>query len=138
MTEDNRMDVLCLDDNPRHLDIICDVVEEKQHRVWGVQSVPEALKILEEKSIDCIVTDFELPDDNCDGIDFYLETRKRGYKHSVIFITSKQEIMNRTVSLEGDVRVVFKQSERYGRELSANLHNCHCKRVKEETGTYWL
>lgn len=131
----NNMKVLCVDDNLNHLKMIAELVREKDYEVFTAQNVQTAFDVLKNEEIDCIVTDYDLCDNAYDGIDFYKEAVNRGYNNSVIFITSKTEIFNKSGDLSGDVRVVIK-SRSYGQELAANLHNCFAKRLKEVNGSY--
>lgn len=131
----NNMNVLCLDDNRIHLRILTDIVENDGHTVFPATNPEEAFTLLSENSIDCIVADFELTHVKYDGIDFFNEAVRRGYSHSVIFVTSQSDIFERSVLLEGDVRVVLK-TRHCQDELSTNLHNCFAKRLKENSGSY--
>jgi CheY-like chemotaxis protein len=57
-------DILVVDDNRHHLDIIAALLEAGGHRVTACQSSAEALRILAERAFDLVVLDMVMPDIN--------------------------------------------------------------------------
>lgn len=134
----NKMKVLCIDDNEKHLKIITDIVEEEEHQSYSANSVQEAFHILNTEDIDCIIADFTLTGDELNGVELYLKAKEEGYSNYVIFITSSVDILNSTCELDSNVNILMKKSHTYREELEANIQNCFALRVREVSGSYAL
>ncbi|GEM_PF-1107117 len=80
--------VLHVDDEPLFLDISKHFLEkESQITVENIDSAQSALSLLNDRSFDVILSDYEMAEMN--GISFLKELRSRGYEHPFILFTGK-------------------------------------------------
>jgi DNA-binding response OmpR family regulator len=78
--------VLVIDDEIDICESIADVISDDVGEVVTVQSVKEALKILDKKSFHLVISDILMPD--MDGIELLKLLRQRRYKYPIIFISA--------------------------------------------------
>lgn len=80
--------VLHVEDNPRHADLLRDEIEVEVPGavVTGAASVDEARRRLEDRRFDIVVLDFRLPDG--DGLELLREMRCAGRGEPVVFVTT--------------------------------------------------
>jgi len=77
--------ILVVDDAPDTLEVIKRNLDAHGYRVYIALSVGEAMKILEENSIDLVVTDFKMPD--VSGLDLVRYVRENLKSTEVMMIT---------------------------------------------------
>jgi CheY-like chemotaxis protein len=68
--------VLCIDDNPRNLYVLVEILKAAGHMPTEVASGREALKLLGEKKFDVVLLDMVMPD--MDGLDMLARLRAGG------------------------------------------------------------
>lgn len=100
MQPDNRIQVLHTDDNTNFLDLTATYLEREsdQLNIETRESVDEALEYLTSNSIDCIVSDYEMPEK--DGIEFLRAVRRNYPDKPFILFTGKggEEIAGEAIS----------------------------------------
>jgi CheY-like chemotaxis protein len=81
--------VLCVDDDPRAADLAARQLVTKGDGIDAVTatSVADGLSVLSEQSIDCVVSDYEMPERN--GLEFLRELRDRGLDVPFILFTAR-------------------------------------------------
>lgn len=84
-TQDNRIRILIVDDESIVLSLIRDALEDEDYDVETAARGAEALKVIESKKINLIVTDIRMPDIN--GIDLVKRARTVQPDIGAIFIT---------------------------------------------------
>ncbi|MFB6149912.1 MAG: bacterio-opsin activator domain-containing protein [Halobacteriales archaeon] len=96
------MEVLLLDDDPDWLKLTARLLEEKasQLTVHTAASVSEGFEIFEEEAIECVVSDYHMPE--ADGIEVLDRIRERDDKLPFILITGKgsESIASEAISAE--------------------------------------
>ena len=68
-------DVLCVDDNPRNLYVLAQILRAAGHNPTEVASGVEALKLLSQRKFDVVLLDMVMPD--MDGLDMLARLRAR-------------------------------------------------------------
>jgi signal transduction histidine kinase/DNA-binding response OmpR family regulator len=84
-TQDNRIRILIVDDESIVLSLVRDALEDEDYDVETAARGTEALKVIESKEINLIVTDIRMPDIN--GIDLVKRVRAVQPDIGVIFMT---------------------------------------------------
>ncbi len=82
---DRKVNILVVDDEQIVLDSIKKLVRRENYDVYGALSVPEALKKIDAKKIDIILTDLMMPE--TDGLEFMEMTKKSHPRIPMIMIT---------------------------------------------------
>jgi signal transduction histidine kinase/CheY-like chemotaxis protein len=97
---DNRIQVLHTDDNTNFLDLTATYLEQESDQliVETKESVDEALECLTSNAIDCIVSDYDMPEK--DGIEFLRAVRQNYPDKPFILFTGKgsEEIAGEAIS----------------------------------------
>ena len=78
--------VMVVDDHPQVRQSMTDVLGEAGHMVDCCSSAPEALKVLEQESYECIVTDLKMPGMN--GLEFIVQIEQRRLDTQVVMVTA--------------------------------------------------
>jgi len=81
--------ILCVDDDPRAAELAARQLATRGDGIDAVTatSVTEGLGVLSEQSIDCVVSDYEMPERN--GLEFLSELRDRGLDVPFILFTAR-------------------------------------------------
>ncbi len=82
--------VLIVDDHAEVRRSMADVLGEAGHRVDCCSSAPEALKVLQQKHYDCIVTDLKMP--GMSGLEFIIQIEQRRYDTQVVMVTAHASV----------------------------------------------
>ena len=100
----DRINILLVDDEETLLEASKLYLEQlsEKFRVQTINSAKEALGILNKKTYDVIISDYQMPDK--DGLDFLLELRKRTSDIPFIMFTGKgrEEIAMKALNLGAD------------------------------------
>ena len=83
---DNTLSVLIVDDNPSAAISLADVLEAKGFTTFTAISGKRALTILEEQSVDLLLTDVIMPEMN--GLELYRLTKEKHFKVDTWFMTA--------------------------------------------------
>jgi len=78
--------VLVVDDHAQARQSMADVLRRAGHEVRCCSGAHEALRVLEEGSCDCIVTDLKMPGMN--GLEFIVQLRERRHPAQVVMVTA--------------------------------------------------
>ena len=78
--------VMVVDDHPQVRQSMADVLGEAGHVVDRCSSAPEALRVLEQKSYECIVTDLKMP--GMSGLEFIVQIEQRRLDTQVVMVTA--------------------------------------------------
>lgn len=102
----NRYTVLCVDDEEEFLEYLTSILKQYFLKVYSVASVKEASLILDENTIDIIITDLYMPKTN--GIDFIKKIRSERSSTSVIFLTAcfEKDFLHAAVPLGLDAYLI--------------------------------
>lgn len=102
----NRYTILCVDDEKEFLDYLSSILKLYFLKVYAVLSVQEAYDIIEENTIDIIITDLYMPKTN--GIDFIKKIRDERSAISVIFLTAcfEKDFLHAAVPLGLDAYLI--------------------------------
>ncbi len=99
--------LLLIDDEAELSASMKELFEEEAHEIYTAQNGMEALQIMENVRIDCIVSDIKMP--VMDGITFIQAARERGHEQPVIFFTGHgTEQLRREVKELGAVELYTK------------------------------
>lgn len=77
--------LLLIDDEIELSESMKELLEEDADEIFTANNGEEALSILEEKHVDCVVSDIKMP--VMDGLKFMKTARERGYDQPIIFFT---------------------------------------------------
>lgn len=77
--------LLLIEDEPELSESMKELLEEEAEQIFIANNGAEALEIIENQKIDCIVSDIKMP--VMDGLKFMEIARKRGYAQPIIFFT---------------------------------------------------
>lgn len=92
--------LLLIDDEEELCESMKELFEDPSMCIYVAYNGLEALKILEQFNIDCVVSDIKMP--VMDGIKFMKESRDKGYQGPIIFFTGHgTEQMKKEVALLG-------------------------------------
>ncbi|SMX26248.1 Transcriptional regulatory protein FixJ [Pelagimonas phthalicica] len=91
-------DVLLVDDEPLLCEELADSLELEGFDVAMEHSVPDALKVMEGKGFDVVVTDLKMP--KVSGLDFLRALGERDYKGLIIVISGHGAETSRSDALE--------------------------------------
>lgn len=82
------IDILLVEDNPRHAELICDELEVEIPGavVTAAEGVEEARAAVARRGYDLVILDFRLPDG--DGLEILREFREAGRKEPIVFVTT--------------------------------------------------
>lgn len=95
------IDVLHIDDDPQFTDLVNDILEQIDPNVEVVtrDSVKAALLHLETEDVDCVLSDYDMPE--MDGLEFLRQMRARGLERPFVLLTGKgsEEIASEAISV---------------------------------------
>ncbi|MCM2351179.1 MAG: response regulator [Bacteriovoracaceae bacterium] len=77
--------LLIIDDEIELSESMRELFEEEAHEIFTACNGEEALRILDENPIDCVVSDIKMP--VMDGLKFMKIARERGHAQPIIFFT---------------------------------------------------
>lgn len=77
--------LLLVDDEIEISESMKELLEDQAKEIFTANNGAEALLILEQKTIDCVVSDIKMP--VMDGLKFMKIARERGFKKPFIFFT---------------------------------------------------
>ncbi len=77
--------LLLIDDEPELSQSMKELFEEEAGEIFIANNGEEALKLLEENDIHCVVSDIKMP--VMDGLRFMKAARERGHSQPIIFFT---------------------------------------------------
>lgn len=102
----NRYTILCVDDEKEFLDYLSSILKLYFSKVYAVLSVKEAYEIIEEHTVDIIITDLYMPKIN--GIDFIKKIRSERSAISAIFLTAcfEKDFLHAAVPLGLDAYLI--------------------------------
>lgn len=125
--------VLHVDDDPQYTELTTTMLEDRGSNldVTGETSVVEAMKHLEDSSVDCIISDYEMP--NTDGLEFLDIVRETYPDLPFILFTGKgsEEIASEAIR-EGVTDYVRKKGGTEQFEVLSNRVNNAVERYKAE------
>jgi DNA-binding response OmpR family regulator len=99
--------LLLIDDEAELSESMKELLEDEAEVIYIANNGEEALCILAENKIDCVVSDIKMP--VMDGIKFLKEARDRGYSQPIIFFTGHgTEQLKREVSDLGAADLLMK------------------------------
>jgi two-component system, sensor histidine kinase and response regulator len=81
----NKATILLVDDDANILDTVKDILEEAHYEISTAPNGAEAIKLLDEKSFNAVVVDFQLPDST--GLELARKVRERNDYTLVILMT---------------------------------------------------
>ncbi|HSZ59542.1 MAG TPA: sigma-54 dependent transcriptional regulator [Tepidisphaeraceae bacterium] len=90
-TETHRAQVLVVDDEREHAQVMCEALTRQGHKCDATYSLPEALGRLERKGYDVVVTDLVM-DGRRDGLEVLKRTRQVDPPPPVILVTAHGDI----------------------------------------------
>ena len=127
--------ILYVDDEPAMLDIGKLFLEQSgQFSVDTIASAPAALELLDSKSYDAIIADYQMPD--MDGIEFLKKVRSSGNSIPFILFTGRgrEEVVIQALN-EGADFYLQKGGEPKSQftELSNNIHYAMMRRRSEDS-----
>ncbi|MDK2974918.1 MAG: hypothetical protein PWP08_1289 [Methanofollis sp.] len=132
--------LLCVDDEPAMLNLIRRYLERYDgFAVTMASSVAEAFEILGEHSIDAIVSDYEMEDQN--GVDFLSSLREQGSTTPFILFTGRgrENVAARAMNSGADVYVLKRgdpeaQFDDLAHKIEAAVERHRAERALEEQG----
>lgn len=91
--------LLLIDDEVELSESMKELLEDEAHEIFIAQNGMEALHIMENFRIDCVVSDIKMP--VMDGITFIQKARERGHEQPIIFFTGHgtEQLKNEVKSL---------------------------------------
>lgn len=92
------MNVLIVDDDPAFNKMLGSYLERKKYQVLSVHSADSALKLLSEKEIDLVLTDFKLPGTN--GLELISLIKEKSPTLPVILITTYSDVRTAVNSIK--------------------------------------
>jgi CheY-like chemotaxis protein len=98
MVDPTKGNLLLIDDEIELSQSMKELFEDEANQIFVASNGEEALKILQEKEVDCVVSDIKMP--VMDGLKFMKIARERGYEQPIIFFTGhgtdqlKKEVQN--------------------------------------------
>lgn len=97
MVEIMKGNLLLIDDESELSESMKELLEEEAQIIFVANNGKEALAIMDEHNIHCVVSDIKMP--VMDGLTFMQEARERGYNQPIIFFTG-----HGTEQLKSEVR----------------------------------
>ncbi len=100
MNDEKKRLILLVDDNPRNLQVLGNMLKEHGYKLAVAESGPEALEFVEKKQPDLILLDIMMPD--MDGFETCrsLKEREESREIPVIFITALTETSDKLKAFE--------------------------------------
>lgn len=90
--------LLLIDDEEELSQSMKELLEEEAHLVFTATNGLEALSIIKDHQIDCVVSDIRMP--VMDGLNFMKKAREMGFTKPIIFFTGHGNDQLRTEVLE--------------------------------------
>jgi len=78
--------ILVVDDHRQARESMADVLRQSGHHVRCCASAKEALRVLDNETFDCVVTDLKMP--GMDGIEFIIQIERREISPQVVMVTA--------------------------------------------------
>ena len=91
--QDHRIQILFVDDDLEFLEVLRDYFEDEGQAVVTASHALEALKILESRSFDLIVSDVDMPKMN--GLQFLQELQNRRVEIPLVFLSAHTNMSER-------------------------------------------
>lgn len=85
MMKSDKGNLLLIDDEIELSESMAELLEDEAQEIFIASNGEEALSILEQKKIDCVVSDIKMP--VMDGLKFMKIARQRGFSQPIIFFT---------------------------------------------------
>lgn len=99
--------LLLIDDEIELSESMAELLEEEAENIFIASNGEEALKILEQNRIDCVVSDIKMP--VMDGLKFMRIARQLGHEQPIIFFTGHgTEQLKREVEALGAADLLMK------------------------------
>ena len=109
--------ILCVDDDPTVLNLLCRVLERSGHEVLSASSGAAALSVLSAKSVDLVVCDHSMP--GMTGTELLGAMAAEGYAVPLVMLTGQSSIEQVVTAMRaGAVEYLTKPFEREQLELS--------------------
>ncbi|MCI0433251.1 MAG: sigma-54 dependent transcriptional regulator [Gemmatimonadetes bacterium] len=90
--------ILCIDDEPTVLQVICRTLENAGHRTIGLSSVAEAFDMLQTEPVDLILSDYRMPE--ATGLEFLQRLREAGTEVPLIMLTAHASVEHAVASMK--------------------------------------
>lgn len=105
--KNDKGNLLLIDDEIELSESMAELLEDEAQEIFIASNGEEALQILEEKKIDCVVSDIKMP--VMDGLKFMQIARQRGHEQPIIFFTGHgTEQLKREVEALGAADLLMK------------------------------
>lgn len=105
--KNDKGNLLLIDDEPELSESMAELLEDEAKEIFIACNGEEALKILEQNKIDCVVSDIKMP--VMDGLKFMKIARQRGHEQPIIFFTGHgTEQLKREVEALGAADLLMK------------------------------
>jgi CheY-like chemotaxis protein len=105
--------VLYVEDEEELQELVADYFDRKgiSMELETATNGAEAVEMVDEHTIDCVISDFNMPEMN--GVEMYASLRERGYTVPVVFYTSSDTVSERVADrdLEPPERVLAKRPD---------------------------
>ena len=95
---ENMIKILLLEDEPAIADTVIFALQKENFECIHTSTITESWDVFEKEQIDFAILDIGLPDGN--GVDFCRELRNKGNTVPIIFLTARDEEIDRIVGLE--------------------------------------
>ena len=99
-TQEKNDRVLVVEDNYSLLEVVCQILQEQNYKVTGVESGETAIEELKIKDFDLVITDLNMGEIN--GIEVLRKTKELNPETMVIIMTSNNYMRNYGEALELD------------------------------------
>ena len=90
--------ILAVDDNAIFLEMLCDVLKEKEHEVFTASDGSAALDIFKKDTFDLVICDLVMP--KLDGAELIEEIKRTSPNMKVIAITGMSELLPTSTGLD--------------------------------------
>jgi PAS domain S-box-containing protein len=116
-----RIHLLCVDDEPGFADVSAEMLEQQDERIdaTGVTDPSEAIGLLEETKVDCVVSDYDMPE--IDGLELLDAVRDSSPSKPFILFTGRgsEELASEAIS-RGVTDYIQKETGTEQYEILAN------------------
>ena len=99
--------ILLVDDDPHFLHVLARILKTARLQVCCAAGAIEAMRILNERPIDVVVTDMRMPE--CDGLHLVQQIRAADKKVPVIILTAYDEVDNYLEALNAGANEYLKK-----------------------------
>lgn len=87
--------ILVVEDEPQLNELFCKTLKRNGYEAYSASDAKKALKILESKTIDMIISDVMMPE--MDGFEFIQQLREAQIDIPIMLITAKGDIMDKQI-----------------------------------------